>query len=76
MQQKEHLYYTYIVASRTHVLYIGVTGSIELLYGNTRAGLTRDSQSNSTAIGLSGLNDMARLKLLLLVKSRSSVGRE
>ncbi|HEV2279314.1 MAG TPA: GIY-YIG nuclease family protein [Acidobacteriaceae bacterium] len=26
---REHTYYTYIVASRTHVLYIGVTGNIE-----------------------------------------------
>lgn len=26
---REHTYYTYIVASRTHVLYIGVTSNIE-----------------------------------------------
>jgi predicted GIY-YIG superfamily endonuclease len=26
---RERCYYTYIVASRTHVLYVGVTGSIE-----------------------------------------------
>lgn len=26
---RERTYYTYIVASRTHVLYIGVTGAIE-----------------------------------------------
>jgi putative endonuclease len=30
MEQKEHVYYTYIVASRTHVLYIGVTSDIEV----------------------------------------------
>jgi putative endonuclease len=30
MSKANHLYYVYIVASRTHVLYIGVTSEIEL----------------------------------------------
>jgi putative endonuclease len=38
---RERCYYTYIVASRTHVLYIGVTGSIEKRMAEHKAKATQ-----------------------------------
>lgn len=47
---RERCYYTYIVASRTHVLYIGVTGNIEVRVTQHRekhfSGFTADYNCN------------------------------
>jgi len=65
----EKLYYTYIVASRSHNFYVGMTSEIELRVQQHKEGRFEDTRRSSTAIGWSGFSDMFMLRTRSLVRS-------
>jgi putative endonuclease len=62
-------YYTYIVASRTHALYIGMTNDIERRVTEHKEGNYLVSQHNTDAIDWYGSNDIPHRAQPSLAKS-------
>jgi predicted GIY-YIG superfamily endonuclease len=55
---KEHLYYTYIVASRSLNLYVGFTSDLIYRVKQHKEGAYEGYPSNTSATVSSGMNDM------------------
>jgi hypothetical protein len=71
----EHHYNVYIIASRTHVLYVGVTNCIERRVGNTGMMVPRALQQIIDAIGWSGLNGASTSVMPSGARSKLNAGR-
>ena len=65
----ERIYSTYIVASRSHTLYIGVTGNLLKRIFEHKRRTHEGFSGNTTAIGLFGLRASLALKARLHVKN-------
>ena len=65
----EQLYSTYIVASQSRILYIGVTGNLLRRVFERKWKSAMDSAADTTATDLSGLNIIRRSGSRLLGKS-------
>jgi putative endonuclease len=74
MSKREHHYYVYIVASRTHVLYCGMTNSIQRRIEEHRQGLIPGFAETTSAIDSFGSNAINMSVTLSIGKSKSRGG--
>jgi predicted GIY-YIG superfamily endonuclease len=66
---EERTYFTYIVASRSHTLYIGMTGNLLKRVFEHKQKSTKAFLQLITATGWPGLNGLALQKVRLSAKS-------
>ena len=64
----EKMYYTYIVASRSHNFYVAMTSEIEIR-STAQQGALRGTRRNTTAIAWSGWSVIRLLRMLSLVRN-------
>jgi len=65
----EKMYYTYIVASRSHNFYVAMTSEIEIRVQQHKQGALRGTRRNTTAIAWSGWSVIRLLRMLSLVRN-------